>query len=833
MDEEKPKISILEYAYSTIKQVGFQSLIDYLKSIIQDQINTENNNKLNFQIFTPEDDQQIEGGTLSLTSDDIRDRMEELQEYLRRKGKGQDEENQEDWQMTIDIPKELTLEQIESAVNTEAVFSYLIAQNWINNYTDQAAQFLYGREKLKAELNQSEEKSQFHMIFYNEPKPEEPPEEAEGEKEAVDPDAGQDDPLEKSNFMKAKNKTLRKTVNDLKVPSKYDHMRRPPQEVPHDIIKKLFLTIDQDLDDRISVQEIKRYMKKVKLSLEDDIADALFKEITDRRSVVHERQRNLPLTLEEVVAAIKGRHKWNQEEKFWEVSYRPMREYWVILLKTVSEKVFTLPAPEIKPEKILAQYELNEMMMEERKKKKLEGTVKKYTSIRDVKLPTYKRKIDKPEVEIEPDKNGKVVLGVKKGEEQKLDPLEFQINHKIKKEKDDEGNEFPKMSWEARAFFEQSLDISKKGMNHQVLLTGQVPENVYIPQSAFAAPEIYPPQGSGHKTNDSFSVPEADKSRMRNKNMNPGHRSKKSEKSMPSTPYEVEEQSIRTFSRNPTKSMEQTTSGLNNQNQNMIYGPKGGLRTFTKSQMALTQFKKGELSKATQRTEIAGLQNPEPIYKRYGFRTRFILNDLFTDKAKFARDARNFTIPRNKDNTKELKDEFIPDEFKPFKDPVFRDDDLPFGKQPLDLLSSYKCPRAVNPDNMSEMNVKPIMVQDKELKQLEATLHQRQEEYEKAIQGDQPRLKELTWTKYHHVPQMLKPMCTGLKDEYRPKRVKKIEDPFLAKEEYGLDMIPRPVKQEFVIGRDNMQLYFKPLKARDDDIDEEFGRVHKKYKTIY
>ena len=504
-----------------------------------------------------------------------------------------------------------------------------------------------------------------------------------------------------------------------------------------------------------------------------------------------------------------------------------------MLLKTVSDRVFTLPPPEIKPEKILAQYEINEIMLEERNKPKLGGTIKKYTSIKDVKNPTYVRVDEKPEVEIHPDEKGKVKLEQKHKQQLDFNPYEYQINRRIKPEKDDEGKDYPKMGWEARAFFEQSQNISKQDPTWEneeknpimyYIPSRQLPEGVYLPEQAFVSPEVYPTTGAAHRTNDSFSMPDIDKSRQRNKNTIPGHRSKKSEKSMPSTPYEVEEQSIRTFSRNPTKSIERTTNGDEGGNTNMLYGPKGGLRTFTKSQLALTEFKKTQLQKGTQRSEIAGLQNPEPTVKQYGFRTRFILNDLFTDKVKTAREARN----RLKEDKKE---EFIADEYKAPKDPVFRDDDLPFGKQEMKLL--YKCPKAVNPNNMSEMNTKPVMVQDKELKELETMMSMRQEEYEKALQSDKPRPKELTWTKYHHVPEKLKPISTGLKDEYKPKKVKKVEDPFLPKDNYGYDKIYRPVKQEYVIGKDNMKLYFKPLKARDDDIDQEFGRVTKKYKTIY
>jgi len=64
----------------------------------------------------------------------------------------------------------------------------------------------------------------------------------------------------------------------MKVPSKYDHQRNPPQEVPLDVIKSLFLSIDQDQDDRISANEILRYIHKTKLTIKDEVAQDLFDE---------------------------------------------------------------------------------------------------------------------------------------------------------------------------------------------------------------------------------------------------------------------------------------------------------------------------------------------------------------------------------------------------------------------------------------------------------------------------------------------------------------------------------------------------------------------------
>lgn len=832
-------VQILEYAYTTFKQYGYQNLVATFDELMKAQITGQNQSKLTFEIINmPEGEStDVKPFSISLESPEIKAKIVELQDFLKNPI---DEElgRKEDWQMVIDIPYEISDDVLESALNTDAVFCYLAAQSWIENYTNEDKPFLFHRNTLKAGLRTDDQQKskQLVMVFYNLdfPKHEEQETSKRVTKEVRLEDQEQARPstktLSKSNFMRPKDKTIKKTAKDMKVPSKYDGFREPPQEVPLDVIKKLFLSIDEDMDDRISVDELREYIRKTKLTIELEVADALFHECTDRRSVVHEKQRELPLTIDEVVAAIRGRHKWNTEEKQWEVTYRPMRPYWIILLKTISDKIFTIPVPQVKPKKILAQYELNEMMMDVRNRKKPEGTVKRYDKIEDVHEPNFKRIEDKPEKEylldfVQRDKGGP-----------SFNPYEYQINRRIQVEQNDDGQQFPKMSWEARAFFEQSLQISKQDPTWEseeknpimyYIPSRHLPENVDLPKSAFEPKDTYPTNAFGHKGSDSFHFNEG--GRMRNTDMRPTHRSKRSEKSMPSTPYEADERTIKSFSRNPTKSIERTNNEDENQSKGMIFGPNGGLRTFTKSQLALSEFKKTQLSTGSKRTNIAGLQNPEPNIKRHGFRTRFILNDLFTDKAMNARNARNRMSEEN-------KEQFVPNEFTPFKDPVFRDLELPFGKKELDLL--YKCPKAENPFNMSVMNTKPKMVQDKEVQERERLEAQRQEEYEKALKSDKPRPKDLNWVKYHHVPEKLKPMATGLKDEYKPRNSKRdYSTPFLKKDTYGDDtpllILSRQMRENEVFGKPNMHMYFKPTKARDDDLDVEFGRVSKKYKTIY
>ena len=80
----------------------------------------------------------------------------------------------------------------------------------------------------------------------------------------------------------------------------------------------------------------------------------MFKDATSGRGVVHEKQREAPLTLEEVCAAVRGRHRWNPLAKRWEVYYRPFRDYWIILLLTTNDRLFAMPIPKVVPTKIVA-----------------------------------------------------------------------------------------------------------------------------------------------------------------------------------------------------------------------------------------------------------------------------------------------------------------------------------------------------------------------------------------------------------------------------------------------------------------------------------------------
>lgn len=111
---------------------------------------------------------------------------------------------------------------------------------------------------------------------------------------------------------------------------------------------------------------------------------------------------------------MRGRHKWNTAKKEWEVGYRPCRDYWILMLQTVSERIFAMPVPKVIPTRIVAQYEQEEDAMRKIKEgtytaldqnataDKREGLEKKYLSVREKQEPTYKRDLDKPEAYVIP-----------------------------------------------------------------------------------------------------------------------------------------------------------------------------------------------------------------------------------------------------------------------------------------------------------------------------------------------------------------------------------------------------------------------------------------------
>jgi hypothetical protein len=179
-------VQILEYAFSTLKQYGYQSLIGTFETLMDQQISDKNNSKLAFEIMvkTQDDDNSIKPFAINIAASDIKSKVEELIEHLK---KPTDEElgDKEDWQMVIEIPYETTPEQLENQLDTDIVFCYLALQSWINNYTNEDHPFLFNRSTLKAGLriNNEDQSKQLVFVFYDFKYNQEKPKEEQKEKD--------------------------------------------------------------------------------------------------------------------------------------------------------------------------------------------------------------------------------------------------------------------------------------------------------------------------------------------------------------------------------------------------------------------------------------------------------------------------------------------------------------------------------------------------------------------------------------------------------------------------------------------------------------------------
>ena len=106
------------------------------------------------------------------------------------------------------------------------------------------------------------------------------------------------------------------------------------------------------------------------------------------RGIIHQKQKEAPLTLDEIYAAVRGRHRWNPAARQWEIQYRPNRDFWIIFLQTINSRIFAMPVPKVAPTKILAQFEAEDLKQTV-KVQRVEGLDKKYLSIKDKQFPTY------------------------------------------------------------------------------------------------------------------------------------------------------------------------------------------------------------------------------------------------------------------------------------------------------------------------------------------------------------------------------------------------------------------------------------------------------------
>ena len=132
-------------------------------------------------------------------------------------------------------------------------------------------------------------------------------------------------------------------------PPKYLSQRDAPLEIPIEVVKDLFCAMDEDIDDRVTTFELKNYIAKTGVPIEEHLADEMFEDATKNRPVIHLAQKNQGLTIEEIQYAVRGRFSWNKKQKAWGVEYKKYRGYWLLLLLTVSDRLFALQVPKVIP----------------------------------------------------------------------------------------------------------------------------------------------------------------------------------------------------------------------------------------------------------------------------------------------------------------------------------------------------------------------------------------------------------------------------------------------------------------------------------------------------
>ena len=71
-------------------------------------------------------------------------------------------------------------------------------------------------------------------------------------------------------------------------------------EIPQEIIRKLFTLMDNDMDDKVSIDELIYYVEQSGVPIPQEIVWQMFRDAASKRNVVHQEQFEMPLTFEEI-----------------------------------------------------------------------------------------------------------------------------------------------------------------------------------------------------------------------------------------------------------------------------------------------------------------------------------------------------------------------------------------------------------------------------------------------------------------------------------------------------------------------------------------------------
>lgn len=219
------------------------------------------------------------------------------------------------------------------------------------------------------------------------------------------------------------------------------------------------------MNDLISIDELIAYVEKTGVPIPEETIYEMYKEAVSYRAVVHESQKNKPLTFDEINYQVKGRFKWDTDTKSWDVSYKPLRDYWILLLLTVNERLFALQIPKVVPGKIQAQFEQQESIQKMKESimkgtyRPAEGIDKKFLTIKDLKQPKFQSVQNKPEGGVTLlDSDGYFKMEETKIGKQAVQPYEKSINDKIVMS----DNAPPKFTFSSKEMYEQASHLCQQ-----------------------------------------------------------------------------------------------------------------------------------------------------------------------------------------------------------------------------------------------------------------------------------------------------------------------------------------------------------------------------------
>eukprot|EP00743_Colponemidia_sp_Colp-15_P003407 GILK01003681.1.p1 GENE.GILK01003681.1~~GILK01003681.1.p1 ORF type:complete len:801 (+),score=143.21 GILK01003681.1:62-2404(+) len=142
-----------------------------------------------------------------------------------------------------------------------------------------------------------------------------------------------------------------------KTPPKYDWLKQPvPLEVDFHVVTDFVKQLDDDLDNRISLSNLKNFCLRNQIKITESLLEDMYEEAMHYRKDKH---ADWPLTANEIYACIRWRKEWRQDKQHSNYVSRSYRDRWISLLQRFKTDIY-LPAT-IRPQTvpILTQYEMD------------------------------------------------------------------------------------------------------------------------------------------------------------------------------------------------------------------------------------------------------------------------------------------------------------------------------------------------------------------------------------------------------------------------------------------------------------------------------------------